>query len=94
VTAPRLDARLRRLECMTSVLGCPACEDRRGRLWIRTSRQQPDGTVIHGGDAPVPCVHCGLVPEQILEIIEVVVESREDLARLDANTLTHSDGRR
>jgi hypothetical protein len=47
-----------------------------------SGRQQPDGSVVEKGEGPVTCARCGEVPEQVVRIIEVVVESREDLARL------------
>jgi hypothetical protein len=38
--------------------------------------------VAETGEWPVACARCGEVPEQVVRIIEVVVETREDLARL------------
>jgi hypothetical protein len=64
VPAQRLDGRLRRLEGMTSVLGCPDCHQRRGRIWIRTSREQPDGTVIYREGDPLPCPAAGWCPNR------------------------------
>ena len=83
MTTARLNARMRRLE-HTLPAGCPACRHRRGLMVVRTSRQQPDGTIVRGECNPPPCPRCGQVPEQILEIVEVVVETREDLERLAA----------
>jgi hypothetical protein len=83
----KLDARLLRLE-RVQLAGCPDCRERRGLIWIHTSREVPDGMVVHSEGTPLPCARCGLVPEQVLEIVEVVVESREDLARLGGESET------
>jgi hypothetical protein len=40
-------------------------------LW--TCQELPDGTRVHERDLPPPCPACGEVPEEIVEIIEVVV---------------------
>ena len=79
-----LDARLRRLEQTVGPAGCPACQDRRGRSFLWTCRELVDGTRVHKRDLPTPCPACGGVPEQIVEVIEVVVETREDVERVKA----------
>jgi hypothetical protein len=76
--------RLRRLERDVEIGGCPACRDRRGRtvpIWVE---EQPDGTMLKQGEWPTPCQRCGEVPEVAHEITEIVVDSREELERLDA----------
>jgi hypothetical protein len=78
-----LSSRLQRLEQRVGD-GCPACRDRRGRVVLVTSRSLPDGTVAYPEGEPGPCEHCGVVPEQVIEIVETVVETRQDLARLEA----------
>ena len=40
---------------------------RRGTLW--------EGTVAYAAGVPQPCERCGGVPESVIEIVEVVVES-------------------
>jgi hypothetical protein len=61
--------------------GCPACHRRRGRSFIRSSHELPDGTRIPHRELPPSCPACGEVPEQIVEIVEVMVETREALER-------------
>jgi hypothetical protein len=39
---------------------------------------------MFAGEAPLPCGRCHEVPEQLLEIIEVVIENREELARWES----------
>jgi hypothetical protein len=82
----KLGARLLRIERLLPA-GCPDCRHRRDLIWIHTACEEPDGTVVDSEGAPLSCGRCGSVPEQILEIVEVVVESREDLARLYAEPL-------
>jgi hypothetical protein len=72
-----LHNRLRRLEQAVGT-GCPACRDRRGVVVVRRRRQ---GMSLPW-DEPAPCPRCGEVPEQILEIEEVVVTTREEAQRL------------
>ena len=67
-----LRARLQRLERSRVVAGCPACRERRGRTVLLTAQRLPDGTLAPGEDEPQPCVRCGQIPEQIIEIIEVI----------------------
>ena len=66
----KLHARLRRLERTTVDAGCPACRERRGRIVLLTGQRLPDGTLAPVEDEPMPCVRCGQVPEQIIEVIE------------------------
>lgn len=70
--------RLQRLERMKIESDCPACRDRRGRIVLRTSLRQPDGTVVWDRDEPQSCARCGQVPEQIIEVVESVVVERTD----------------
>ncbi len=89
-----LRGRLRRLERSVGAAGCPACRDRRGRFLQRTGREQADGSVVFEEPAPAPCRRCGQVPEHVVEIVEVVVESPADVARVGARTAAASgDGR-
>ena len=67
-----LRARLQRLERTTVVAGCPACRERRGRTVLLTARRLPDGTVPLVDGEPRPCVRCGQIPEQIIEVVEVI----------------------
>jgi hypothetical protein len=50
---------------------------RLGRVALPAGRD--DGA---GGRLAPPCERCGEVPEQVVEIVETMVETREDLARL------------
>jgi hypothetical protein len=49
---------------------------------IVTARQESDGSLTHTEGAPAPCPSCGQTPEHLIEVVEIVVESREDLERL------------
>jgi hypothetical protein len=81
----KLSTRLQRLEQRVGEPGCPACRERRGFNVLVNARRMPDGTVTYpDDDRPKPCEKCGEVPELIIEIVRVVVETRADLARLDA----------
>lgn len=71
----KLRARLKRLERNTLDAGCPACRDRLGRIALRIVERLPDGTVTVHAEGPQPCVQCGQIPEQVIEVIESVVES-------------------
>jgi len=72
----RLRARLERLERSKDIdRGCPACRARRGLITLVDVTTLPDGTVAYAADAPQPCERCGVVPEAVVEIVEVVVES-------------------
>ena len=85
MAVPRnLGARLRRLEQGVGPAGCPACRDRRGLSFPWTCQELPDGTRVPKRDPPPPCTACGEIPEEIVEIIEVVVETREDVERVKA----------
>jgi hypothetical protein len=68
-----LHNRLRRLEQAVGT-GCPACRDRRGLVVVRRRRQ---GTSLAWLE-PSPCVRCGEVPEQVLQLEEIVVTSRQE----------------
>jgi hypothetical protein len=69
-----LRTRLQRLEQSIVDAGCLACRDRRGRIMLLTAEQQPDSTVAVVEGKPTPCARCGQVPEQIIEVIELVVD--------------------
>lgn len=77
-----LRTRLHRLEGHAVARGCPACRERSGQVVLVTYRELPGGAVAPYADGPTPCPRCGEVPEQVIEVIEVVVESREDVAAL------------
>jgi hypothetical protein len=51
---------------------------------LRTCQELPDGSRVHERDLPSSCPACGEVPEEIVEIIEVIVETRTDMERLKA----------
>jgi hypothetical protein len=76
-----INQRLRRLEQRVGDPGCPACRDRRGHTVMVRSRRLPDGTTLPLESEPGPCERCGEVAEFIIEIVETVVESRENVAR-------------
>ena len=80
----RLQYRLKRLEqCLGRREGdCPACRDRRGLVVVVGSRRLPDGTTTAKGEWPALCETCGEVPEQLIEIVEAVVETHEDVEPL------------
>ncbi len=82
----RMRARLVRLERTAGAAGCPACRDRRGRVVLHCGREQRDGSVRFESPEPMPCPRCGEVPEEVVEVVEVVIEAREDLARWEART--------
>jgi hypothetical protein len=69
----RLHHRLRRLEeRLPAHVGCRACQDRRGRLVLVTSRREPDGSIVPVEDRPTACAECGLVPEFLIVILKPV----------------------
>ena len=81
----KLNTRLQRLEQRVIDPGCPGCRDRRGRHVLVNARRQPDGTLTYpDDDYPKSCEQCGEVPEFIIEVVRVVVETREDVARSHA----------
>src|SRR5260221_14545806 len=77
----RLRTRLNALETMArrkrllSPHGCAACRDRWGLVVLISCEQLPDGTLAPGKDSALPCAACGRIPERIIQIAEVVVES-------------------
>jgi hypothetical protein len=79
-----LDGRLRRLEAAVPA-GCPACRDRRGRELLHIRRQNLDGTCSSVNGEPLPCERCGNVPEELIEMVEVVVSTREEWDRFRAD---------
>jgi hypothetical protein len=80
VRSGRLHTRLRRLEAAVPT-GCPACHHRRGGTLLHISQQNPDGTLRSVSGDPQPCERCGEVPEAVVEIVEVVVSTREECER-------------
>ncbi len=82
----RIRARLVRLERAAGAAGCPACRDRRGRAVLHCGREQRDGSVRFEQPEPMPCPRCGEEPEEVVEVVEVVIETREDLARWESRT--------
>jgi hypothetical protein len=66
MAVPRnLDGRLRRLEACVGPAGCPACRGRRGRAFLWTCQELPDGTRVHERKLPPPCTACGEGPESV-----------------------------
>ena len=73
----RLRVRLQRLERDKGTdRSCPACRPRRGLTALVDVTPMPEGMVAGAADAPLPCERCGAVPESVVEVVEVVVESR------------------
>ena len=69
--------RLQRLERNKGIdRGCPACRARRGLIAMVDATPLQDGAVAYSADLPEPCERCGAVPESVVEVVEVVVESR------------------
>jgi hypothetical protein len=77
----RIGGRLARLERAVGT-GCPECRHRRGHSLLQVGRQEPDGTVRSATEAPRPCARCGQVPEEVIEVVEVIIHSREERERL------------
>ena len=72
----RLRARLQRLERDKGTdRSCPACRPRRGLTALVDVTPMPEGMVADAADAPMPCERRGVVPESVIEIVEVVIES-------------------
>jgi hypothetical protein len=71
-----LRMRLQRLEQNDVDAGCPACRDRQGRIALRIVERRPDGTLAAHSEELLPCVQCGEIPEQVVEVIETAVEPR------------------
>jgi hypothetical protein len=55
---------------------CPVCCERLGLITIVEVTPRTDGLLAYGIDVTKPCEHCGVVPESIIEIVDVVVENR------------------
>jgi hypothetical protein len=75
---------MRRLERATVDAGCPACQDRPSGILRLFRKDPPDGSLVlveRAGDDGRPCPCCGWAP-QVTRIVKIVVNSREDLARL------------
>jgi hypothetical protein len=49
---------------------------------VLSAHEQADGTVVSSDPEPEPCARCGQVPERIVQIVEVVVTSHDEVARL------------
>jgi hypothetical protein len=77
----RISGRLSRLERRVGT-GCLDCRHRRGYAFVHISRQAPDGSAHGEKEAPRPCSRCGQVPEEVIEVVEVMVGSREERERL------------
>jgi hypothetical protein len=87
----RLHARLKRLEREHRDRPCPVCRDwsNEGRLMTTRAAMVSDGGSVRlvpcdSGWAPPTirtCPGCGRQP-RVLEVVEVLVHSREDVARL------------
>ena len=77
----RLRSRLDRLEQRVGSVGstCPACRDRLGCVvfFLTSAIRLPDGTVVPSDEGPKPCVACGKVVEQFIEIVETLVEAAD-----------------
>ena len=80
----RSRVRLGRLERRMKVRpgDCAACRARHGLLVVLSARANADGTVVPCEAEPEPCARCGNVPERIVQIVEVVVNSPDEVARL------------
>jgi hypothetical protein len=72
----RIRGRLARLE-RTVGTGCPDCRHRRGHVFLHISRQAPDGTLHSATAAPRPCSRCGQIPEEVIEVVEAIIATRE-----------------
>jgi hypothetical protein len=83
----RLDTRLRRPEAAVPV-GCRARSDRRRSALLHIHPQNPDGTISSETDDPQPCERCGEVPEEIIEIVDVLVETHEAASPWRAGAVT------
>jgi hypothetical protein len=62
---------------------CPVCRDRPGFVLRSFHQDSPDGTPVPyetEGDTGEACAGCGWAPN-VTQIVEVVVTSREDIAR-------------
>jgi hypothetical protein len=86
----RIAARLARLERHPGA-GCPVCRDRRVYTVLHVIREEADGTTHSVTEAPQPCGHCGEMREGLVEIIEVIVSTRRDLAEWPARQRADPD---
>ena len=77
--------RLKRLERRQSNRGrCSVCRDRPSGILRLFRKDATSGALVpidRGGDDGKPCPACGWTP-QVTKIVTVVVNSRDDLARL------------
>jgi hypothetical protein len=70
-------AQLQKLEQNKAIgRACPVCCERLGLTPMVDVTPLPDGMLAYGIDVPKPCKRCGVVPESIIEIVEVVVEGQ------------------
>ena len=69
----RIRAILTKLERRLGVAGCPLCRLRR-RDTVRVAVEPLPGGTNNAVEAyPAPCLRCGDVPEQVIELTEIVV---------------------
>jgi hypothetical protein len=85
----RLRSRVSRLERAVPARGrCAVCRGRPAavlRFFRQASAGQRPERRAAGGDPGEPCPGCGWTPA-VTEVVEVVVTSREDVARLRGET--------
>jgi hypothetical protein len=68
--------RLQRLEENVPDAGCPACRDRRGQLVMVEAERRADGSVVLRDKEPEACAQCGVVPENVVQVILSYVAAR------------------
>src|SRR5437867_2551584 len=75
--------RLQRLEQVAPKATCPACRDRSGRSVLVITHRLADGSWLSQTTdmMPEPCFACGEIPESIIEITEVLLQSREQVEK-------------
>ena len=81
----RLRTRLQKLERSRLFVDCPACRHRH-IIVMRTGTQQADGSMVWDVDKPLPCTHCGTIPEQIIEVILSVVDERSNASEYETSS--------
>lgn len=82
-----LRTRIERLEREVGAVDdrCPMCRDRPAGGFRLLCQDSPDATprlLETRGDLGGPCPDCGWAPE-VMQLTEVIVRSREDVARLE-----------
>jgi hypothetical protein len=70
-----LRRRLARLERSGPDGSCLTCRERRGLTPLVTVRQMAHESGVPFGSEPAPGAWCGQVPEQIIEVVEVVMDA-------------------